>query len=74
MNNRLMQDREGNLSSKRVIGAIVTACGVLLLVGVGITSIFRAVADPQTAMNSGVALITAGCGLLGISVFEGVRK
>ena len=72
--NSLLQDREGNTSSKRVAGFILLGIGVVYYLAIGVTSIFKPVADPTTALAVGSTLIITGAGLLGISVVEFLGK
>ena len=66
----LLEDQNGNTSSKRVAGFIISGVGLALLLTVGIVSIFRSIADPSTAMEAGKTILILGGGLLGPSVFE----
>lgn len=72
----LLQDSNGNKSSKRVVGSIVAGAGLLLLLSIGVASIFTIVKDPGTAMESGKTILIVGAGLLGVSVVEffGAKK
>lgn len=67
---KLFQDKEGNTSSKRIIGTILIAIGVCLLLSIGVVSIFRVIADPDTAMESGKTILIAGASLIGAGVLE----
>ena len=67
---KMFQDKDGNTSSKRVAGFIISGFGLALLLWVGIMSIYRVIADPATAMESGKTLLIVGCGLLGVGVVE----
>ena len=67
---KLLQDKDGNTSSKRVAGFITMGAGLLLLLTVGILSMFREIADPGTSMEAGKTILIVGGGLLGVGVFE----
>jgi hypothetical protein len=69
-----LQDAEGDLSSKRLFGAVLILAGGLLLLTTGIMAIFAGVQDSASALGAGQAMILAGAGLLGIGVLEGVGK
>ena len=71
---KLLQDKDGNTSSKRVVGFIISGCGLVLLLIVGFMSIKTEIADPGTAMESGKTLLIVGCGLLGVGVVEFLGK
>ena len=71
---KLLQDKDGNTSSKRVAGFIIAGCGLALLLIVGFMSIKTKIADPETAMESGKTLLIVGCGLLGVGVIEFLGK
>ncbi len=71
---KLLQDKDGNTSSKRVAGFIISGCGLALLLIVGFMSIKTKVIDPETAMESGKTLLIVGCGLLGVGVVEFLGK
>ena len=71
---KLLQDKDGNTSSKRVAGFIISSCGLVLLLIVGFMSIKTEIADPETAMESGKTLLIVGCGLLGVGVVEFLGK
>lgn len=67
------QDSEGNRSSKRIAGTVIAGVGGLFLLVVGVVSIFRRIADPQTALEVGKLLMLTGGGLLGVGVVEKFR-
>ncbi|MCK5601408.1 hypothetical protein KAR91_06060 [Candidatus Pacearchaeota archaeon] len=71
---KLLQDKDGNTSSKRVAGFVISSCGLVLLLIVGFMSIKTKVVDPDTAMESGKTLLIVGCGLLGVGVVEFLGK
>lgn len=68
----MLNDKSGKLSSKRVVGIIILGIGIIFDLSIGITSIFRGIADPSTALSVGNALIYVGGGLLGIGVLENI--
>ena len=68
--NTLFKDRDGNTSSKRVAGFALVVLGVVFLLFIGITSIFKTIADPRTALAVGTTIISVGGGLLGVGVLE----
>ena len=70
----LMQDKDGNTSSKRVAGFIISGVGLVALLALGVVSMFRAIADPSTAMESFKTILIVGGGLLGVGVFEFLGK
>ena len=67
---KILKDQNGNTSSKRVAGFIISGVGLALLLLVGVMSIFRPIADPGTAMEAGKTILIVGGGLLGVGVFE----
>jgi len=70
---KMFQDREGNTSSKRIIGAWVTALGVAMLVTVAINSVLWP-GDYNTSLESAKVIFGGGLALLGIGVFEFLGK
>lgn len=70
MSNEILQDTNGKPSSKRIAGFICLFAGIGLLLVVGITSIFRVIADPTTSIAAGSTLVITGASLLGVSVIE----
>ena len=67
---KLLEDSNGNLSSKRVAGYICGGIGLAGLVAVGVVSIFRTIEDPGTALESFKTVLIVGGSLLGIGVAE----
>ena len=61
-------------SSKRLFGSIMVSAGGALLLALGVVGIFRQIADPQTGLTAGQALIITGAGLLGFGVLDGIGK
>jgi len=74
MDGKMLQDNNGNTSSKRVAGISMISTGASYLLAVGVVSIFKEVADPGTAIMVGKSLIMTGAALLGVGVFEGLKK
>ena len=70
MNYKVLQDSDGNTSSKSVFGAIVLIVGLIGHLFLGIFSIFSIAADPATAVASFNTMMFVGGGLLGVSVLE----
>jgi hypothetical protein len=48
--------------------------GAGLLLAIGVTAIFRQIADSSAALDAGKALVITGAALLGSTVLEGVGK
>jgi hypothetical protein len=48
--------------------------GALVLLTLGIFSLFAKAVDPETSKFCGVALCSIGAGLLGVTIFEGFFK
>ena len=71
---KIYQDKDGNTSSKRVAGFIISGIGLALLVALGVYSMFEKVADPDTAMDAFKTILIVGGGLLGVGVFEFLGK
>jgi len=70
----LLQDKEGNTSSKRVAGFIISGIGLTGLVTLGIVSMVQVIGDPGTAMEAFKTILIVGGGLLGVGVFEFLGK
>ena len=71
---KMFEDKDGNKSSKRIIGASILTSGAFLLLAVGIASIFIVIKDPGTALDSGKALIIAGSTLITAGVLDGIGQ
>lgn len=71
---KLLEDKDGNASSKRVAGFIISGIGLLALLTLGIYSMFEVIKDPSTAMESFKTILIVGGGLLGVGVFEFLGK
>ena len=70
----MFKDNNGNLSSKRIIGAVVISLAIILGTVLFFMSIWLEVKDPSTAMNLIITFMTAGGTLLGIGTFETLKK
>ena len=66
----ILKDQNGNTSSKRIAGFIISGVGLVCLVTLGIFSMFQKIEDPGTAMEAFKTILIVGGGLMGISVFE----
>ncbi len=67
---KLLEDRDGSTSSKRVAGYVIAGAGLSLLLVIGVLSIWKKTLDPDTAIQVGKILIVTGSALLGVSVIE----
>ena len=67
---KLLQDINGNTSSKRLFGAVLLASGLLFSAILFGFSLFTGASDSHTAISVINMLLIAGGGLLGIGVFE----
>lgn len=68
--NKILEDKNGNSSSKRLAGFIVCGVGLVALLGLGIVSMFKTIEDPATAMEAFKTILIVGGGLLGVGVLE----
>ena len=68
------QDKNGDSSSKRIAGAIILGCGLVLLLAIGVMSIYKSIGDPATAIQVGNTLMLTGGSLLGVGVLEGIGE
>jgi hypothetical protein len=68
------EESPGVASSKRVAGLFLVALGGILLLGLGVYSIFAKSADGPMAFQCGMALSIVGGSLLGVTIFEGFFK
>lgn len=68
--NGILKDQNGNTSSKRVAGFIISGVGLVGLVALGVVSMFNKIQDPGTAMEAFKTILIIGGGLLGVGVFE----
>jgi hypothetical protein len=73
---KMLEESDGVLSSKRVMGAVTMIGGLLLLIAVGIMALIKKelFVNADTAISAGTALVGIGAGLLGITVLEGIGK
>jgi succinate-acetate transporter protein len=67
---KILQDNDGNESSKRTAGYIFGALGILMGIIIFTVSLFHGVADSSTALSVMYAFLGICGGLLGITVFE----
>ncbi|MHC1623296.1 MAG: hypothetical protein ACXQTR_01745 [Candidatus Methanospirareceae archaeon] len=74
VNYKTLQDQNGNMSSKRLAGAITLLTGLVGHGFLGVYSIFAQAVDPTTAVASFNTMMIIGGGLLGISVLEFLGK
>ena len=71
---KMLEDQNGNLSSKRVSGFIILMIGLSLLTTGGVLSIFREIKDSEVFLSVCKVLMTTGGGLLGVGVLEFFKK
>ena len=71
---KLLQDSNGNTSSKRVAGFIIAGVGLIALLALGVVSMFMVIKDPETAMEAFKTILIVGGGLLGVGVVEFLGK
>jgi len=57
-------------SSKRFWGSVLISIGCLMLVTLFVISLFHPVADSKTAFDTAITCVSAGCSLLGFTLFE----
>jgi hypothetical protein len=69
----MFQDREGNTSSKRIIGVWTTAIGIAMLITVAVNSILWP-GEYESALEAAEVIFGGGMGLLGVSVMEYLGK
>ena len=69
---KMLEEKEGVASSKRVMGTSSMIAGVAILCIAGIVSIFAKTEIPNIsiAVNAGASLVGIGAGLLGVTVIE----
>ena len=70
----ILKDQNGNDSSKRLAGFIISGAGLVALLTLGVVSMFHKIEDPGTAMEAFKTILIVGGGLLGIGVFEFLGK
>ena len=66
----IFKDQNGNTSSKRIAGFIISGVGLIGLVIIGFVSMKYKIEDPGTAMEAFKTVLIVGAGLLGVSVVE----
>ena len=72
---KLLEDNNGNASSKRLFGAVLLGSGLLFSAVLFGFSLFTGASDAHTAVSVINMLLISGGGLLGIGVFEkGIKK
>lgn len=69
-----LQDSDGNKSSKRLWGAVLLGTGVLMSLVLFYYSTELQASDAETAIGIINSLFLSGSGLLGIGVFERIKK
>lgn len=69
-----LQDSDGNKSAKRLWGAVLLGVGVLLSLILFYYSTELYASDAETAIGIINSLLLSGSGLLGIGVFERIKK
>jgi len=70
----ILEDSDGDLSSKRVSGVICLSIAAAMGIGLYFASLFVVVKDPGTALDVIKVFAVTGGTLLGVGVFEGVFK
>jgi hypothetical protein len=65
---------EKELSSRRVIGAIVAGAGLLMILALGLVSFFVQAADAGTIQTVGLTTLGIGSSLLGLGIFDHLVK
>jgi hypothetical protein len=72
--NGVMQDGNGNKSSKRITGISILSGAGCMSICLFIFSLFKQVGDPSTALTIIKTMLFTGSGLLGIGVVEHFSK
>lgn len=70
----IIEDSQGDLSSKRVSGLVSVGIAILMGIGLYLASLFMGVKDPGTALEVIKIFAVTGGALLGVGIFEGVFK
>lgn len=65
---------EKELSSRRIIGAIVAGVGLMMIIALGIVSFFTTAADAGTIQTVALTTLGIGSSLLGLGVFDHLVK
>lgn len=74
MQKKILEDSEGNKSSKRLFGSILISLGSALHITLFIFSLLKKAVDPVTALGIANNLIYVGATLLGVGVVENLMK
>lgn len=74
VNDDIYKDSNGNKSSKRIYGAIILIIAIIKSIVLFSFSLYTKVGDPTTAINIIDGMYILGGGLLGIGIFEKVKK
>lgn len=74
MSNKFLEDSQGNKSSKRLWGSILLAIGIIFSIILFAYSLYRGAADAATALGIINMFLISGGGLLGIGVFEKIKR
>jgi len=72
--NKFLQDSKGNKSSKRLWGSILLGSGILFSIILFFYSIWYKAGDAPTALGIINMFLISGGALLGVGVFEYLRK
>ncbi len=70
----LLNDHDGKPSSKRIAGFIILFVGLALHMATCVTSFFKVIPDPSTALAVGNTLLICGSSLLGIGTLENFKQ
>ena len=70
MSHKILEDKEGNKSSKRVWGSILLSTGIASSLVLFFVSLTKGAGDPTTAISIINAFLFSGSGLLGSTAFE----
>ncbi len=71
---KTLQDKDGKPSSKRVWGSILLGIGITFSVILFALSLKGGASDPTTAVSIINMFLITGGGILGIGVFENLKK
>lgn len=72
--NKILSDRDGNPSSKRLNGTLLIWIGIAELLTTACVSLCNPGSVYRTAFEVGVALIAFGCGTDIAGIFDGMFK
>jgi hypothetical protein len=70
MSYKILEDKEGNKSSKRVAGSVLLLTGIIFSLVLFFISLTEGAGDPTTAISIINAFLFSGSGLLGSTAFE----